>query len=144
MRILIIFLAILTLFSTGCVQKPAEPVIIDESHLTESIVQTIKIDSVWAGHPVGFCLYTHGERQYIAYYNAIRNLVVGQRNLNEDKFQLHVMPATSRKTHGGTSTVLGWDSHNFRHTRNRQRGFYSPFRKCPCQSANLFQKHETQ
>lgn len=90
-----------------------EPLIIDETDQTETIMQSIKIDSVWAGHPVGFCLYTHGERQYIAYYNADRRTVVGQRNLNEQEFHLFVLPATSRKTHGGTSTVLGWDSHNF-------------------------------
>jgi hypothetical protein len=68
---------------------------------------------VWAGHPVGFCLYTHGTRQYIAYYNAERRAVLGQRNLADDKFELHVMPATTRETAGGTSTVVGWDSHNF-------------------------------
>jgi hypothetical protein len=94
-------------------QNTVEQIIIDESSNSESIIQTIKIDSVWAGHPVGFCLYSHGNRQYIAYYNANRNIVVGQRNLNESKFQLHILPATTRETAGGTSTVLGWDSHNF-------------------------------
>jgi len=94
-------------------QSPANPIVIDETGKTETIVQIIKIDSVWAGHPVGFCLYTHQSRQYIAYYNAERRTVVGQRNLTEDKFQLHVLPATTRETAGGTSTVVGWDSHNF-------------------------------
>ncbi len=89
------------------------PVVIDETNKTESIVQTIKIDSVWAGHPVGFCLLTHGNRQYIAYYNAERRTVLGQRKLNDDKFELHVLPATDRETASGTSTVVGWDSHNF-------------------------------
>jgi len=86
--------------------------IIDELSKTESIDQVIKIDKVWAGHPVGFCLLTHENRQYIAYYNSDRNMVLGQRDLTDETFQLHVMPATSRETHGGTSTVLGWDSHN--------------------------------
>ncbi len=88
-------------------------VVIDESHKAEYVEKTIPIDSVWAGHPVGFCLYTHNDRQYIAYYNANRNMVVGQRNLDQDFFELHVMPATSRENAGGTSTVLNWDSHNF-------------------------------
>ncbi|HDR50488.1 MAG TPA: hypothetical protein ENN90_02545, partial [Mariniphaga anaerophila] len=109
----ILFLTIVLASLTGCSQSgPQEPIVIDETGQTETIVQTIEIDNVWAGHPVGFCLLTHGERQYIAYYNANRNMVVGQRNLNDPEFQLHVMPATSRETHGGTSTVLGWDSHN--------------------------------
>ncbi len=87
-------------------------VVIDETNKAELIEQEIKIDNVWAGHPVGFCLLTHGNRQYIAYYNANRNIVVGQRNLNEDKFDLHMLPPTTREEAGGTSTVLGWDSHN--------------------------------
>lgn len=109
--LLSIYLILVTLL--GFTQTPANPVVIDETGKTETIVQTIKIDSVWAGHPVGFCLYTHGNRQYIAYYNAERRTVVGQRNLAEDKFELHVLPATTREAAGGTSTVVGWDSHNF-------------------------------
>ena len=108
-----LLIPILTLAFLSCTQKQSvQPVLIDETHLTESIVKTIKIDSVWAGHPVGFCLYTDGNLQYIAYYNANRNMVVGQRNLDEDNFDLHIMPPTHRETAGGTSTVLGWDSHN--------------------------------
>lgn len=101
-------------FLLGCSQQKVQTgIILDESANVDSIVQTIKIDSVWAGHPVGFCLYTHEDRQYIAYYNANRNTVVGQRDLGQDQFDLHILPATSRETAGGTSTVLGWDSHNF-------------------------------
>lgn len=108
----------------GCSpQKENTAVVIDETSNTQSIVQTLKIDSVWAGHPVGFCLYTHGDRQYIAYYNADRNTVVGQRNLDENEFALHILPPTERETHGGTSTVLGWDSHNFLTLGIDQDGF---------------------
>jgi len=94
-------------------QNSKKSIVIDESGQTESIVKIIPIDKVWAGHPVGFSLLTHKNRQYIAYYNANRNMVVGQRNLKEDKFSLFILPPTSRETSGGTSTVLGWDSHNF-------------------------------
>ena len=93
--------------------KTEKDIIIDETAQSKSIVHTIKIDSVWAGHPVGFSLYTHGKRQYVAYYNANRNMVVGQRDLTDDRFELHTMTATTREENGGTSTVLGWDSHNF-------------------------------
>jgi hypothetical protein len=114
MKKLFLLIPILTLTLFSCTQKqPAQPIVIDETANAESIVQTIKIDSVWAGHPVGFSLYTHGNRQYIAYYNANRNTVVGQRNLDEENFQLHILPPTARETAGGTSTVVGWDSHNF-------------------------------
>lgn len=109
----LIVLSIFTIVFAACTQKPTNPVTIDETSNTESIVQILKIDSVWAGHPTGFCLYTHGNRQYIAYYNANRNMVVGQRNLRDDKFDVYILPPTSRKEARGTSTVLGWDSHNF-------------------------------
>jgi hypothetical protein len=112
MKLLLSF-SLLLISLSGFAQAPATPIVIDETGKTETIVQTIKIDSVWAGHPVGFCLYTHGNRQYIAYYNAERRTVLGQRNLADDKFELHIMPATTRETAGGTSTVVGWDSHNF-------------------------------
>ena len=105
---------ILTFAFFSCTENKQEQIItIDETNKNEIVEQIIKIDSVWAGHPVGFCLYTNINRQYIAYYNANRNMVVGQRNLNEENFQLHVMPPTYRKTSNGTSTVLDWDSHNF-------------------------------
>ena len=84
-KIFLIFL-ISQLSTAVCTSQLTTPTVIDETGNTESIVETITIDSVWAGHPVGFCLY---------------------------KFELHILPATSRKTAGGTSTVLGWDSHNF-------------------------------
>jgi len=110
---LLLAICILFISLAAVPQSPAKPIVIDETSKTETIIQTIKIDSVWAGHPVEFCLYSHQNRQYIAYYNSERRTVLGQRNLNEDKFQLHILPATTRETAGGTSTVLGWDSHNF-------------------------------
>lgn len=98
---------------SGCTaQESSKERIIDESAGRETVIDIISIDKVWSGHPVGFCLLTNGNDQYIAYYNADRNMVVGQRNLSSENFTLHVMPATYRETSGGTSTVLGWDSHN--------------------------------
>jgi hypothetical protein len=109
---IILAIGLFTLFACTLKQS-TQLIIINETGDTESIEQVIEIDSVWAGHPVGFCLYTHGNRQYIAYYNANRNLVVGQKNLDDENFELYIMPPTRRETAGGTSTVLGWDSHNY-------------------------------
>lgn len=96
---------------------------IDETGIQEKIVQTITIDSVWAGHPVGFCLLTHNSRQYIAYYNSNRNMVVGQRGLSDDKFSLLIIPPLYRENSGGISTVLGWDSHNYITMAIDKKGF---------------------
>jgi hypothetical protein len=106
---ILLSIGLLAIFSCTSGQS----VLIDESDKTESVAQVIEIDSVWAGHPVGFCLYTHGDRQYIAYYNANRNLVVGQRNLVDENFVLHILAPTTYKSVSGTSTILKWDSHNY-------------------------------
>ena len=35
------------------------------------------ISMVWAGHPVGFDLLTHGDQQFVAFYDADRHMTVG-------------------------------------------------------------------
>jgi hypothetical protein len=90
-----------------------KPVVIDERDSKLKIQKIIEIDTVWSGHPVGFSLFTDNDRQYIAYYNAKRHIVVGQRNLDQDNFTLHKIPPKHRKSREGTSTILGWDSHNY-------------------------------
>jgi hypothetical protein len=115
-RICILIFTALGISFSGCSQN--EPpvtgtLILDETKNAESVGQVIAIDKVWAGHPVGFALLTSGNRQYIAYYNGERHMIVGQRNLNDPAFSLHALPVTARETTGGTTTVLGWDSHNY-------------------------------
>ena len=112
------FMIFLYVFFTHCTDGVKEETIIDESHIKETVVQITEIDSVWAGHRVVFCLYTESDRQYIAYYNANRNMIVGQRNINEANFSLHQMPAPPRdknareKSKRFSATEVGWDSHN--------------------------------
>jgi len=109
----IAFLVFFLYLVHGSCQTMQTGIVIDESLMKDSIVQVIEIDSVWSGHPVGFALFTGKNRQYIAYYNADRHMVVGQRDLTESRFSLYVLPPTFRESSGGTSTVLGWDSHNY-------------------------------
>ncbi|NIA13791.1 MAG: hypothetical protein GWP08_06885 [Nitrospiraceae bacterium] len=65
-------------------------------------VETIDIAPVWAGHPVGFCLITHGGQQFAAYYDAERRLTVASRTLDSAVWQKAVLPER-----------VGWDSHNY-------------------------------
>jgi len=108
----ILFIIINLLIVSACNKVALESITIDERDQIESVTQVIKVDSVWAGHPVRFNLLTKEDRQYIAYYNSERSMIVGQRNLSDDQFSLHQIPRTDRATNGGTSSVLGWDSHN--------------------------------
>jgi len=114
MRKICLFLFLCLVFIIhACSPTDQKTVVIDETGKTETIEEVMEIDLVWAGQPTGFCLMSHGERQYLAYYNADRNMIVGQRDLDEDNFSLHILPPTKRESAGGTSTVLGWDSHNY-------------------------------
>jgi len=90
MKTILLLTFVLFISFTACAQTDLNDKsrIIDETQNTESVDQVISIDKVWAGHPVGFSLLTHQNRQYIAYYNANRNMVVGQRNLSDAKFEL--------------------------------------------------------
>ena len=62
---------------------------------------TVDIEPVWAGHPVGFMLETRGSRQYVAYYDADRQMSVAQRELDSDAWTIQKLPER-----------VGWDSHN--------------------------------
>ena len=55
------------------------------------ILNNILISTVWPGHPVRFDLLTHKGRQFIAFYDAERKMTVGQRQLGETKFNLHLL-----------------------------------------------------
>jgi len=63
---------------------------------------TVDVAPVWAGHPVGFALLTHGDRQYVGFYDSERKLTVGMRKLSETNWHFVKLPET-----------LGWDSHNY-------------------------------
>ena len=110
--ILILLIPFFPLQVTAQPDNSPETITLDERDRVERIDGIIKIDKVWAGHPVGFCLLTHGDIQYIAYYNADRHMVVGQRNLQDDIFDIYVLPPKERTPEDRTSTIVGWDSHN--------------------------------
>lgn len=82
----------------------------------DEVVGRVDVAPVWAGHPVGFALLTHGERQYVAFYATDRHLTVAVRALGSDTWEFFRLPSEQaeppRYGTGQTSAVLGWDSHN--------------------------------
>ena len=112
-----LIIILFSVFYLSCNDDKSE-IILDETSKNEIVVEKIKIDSVWSGHRVKFSLFTHRNRQYIAYYNSNRNMVVGQRDLTSNKFDLHVMPSPPRdkklkeRRERFSATEIGWDSHN--------------------------------
>lgn len=67
-----------------------------------SSVSSMDISPAWSGHPVGFCLLTHKDRQFVAFYDAERVMTVAQRRLDQDKFTLIRL-----------DQKVVWDSHNY-------------------------------
>lgn len=66
------------------------------------IAETIRIDTVPSWFPVGFCLLTHENHQFAAYYNERHQMVVARRGIDERQWQKVELPSK-----------IGWDSHNY-------------------------------
>jgi hypothetical protein len=69
---------------------------------TATVIENLDVADVWSGHPVAFALITRNSRQYVAYYDANRNMTVASRALGSTTWTYKVLPS-----------VLGWDSHNY-------------------------------
>jgi hypothetical protein len=66
------------------------------------VIEKAVIDTVWPGHPVGFCIVTRNEYQFIAYYDAERRMSVASRKIGAAEWTRNRLPST-----------VGWDSHNY-------------------------------
>lgn len=77
--------------SVSAADQPADP-----------SVQVLDIEPVWSGHSVRFALLTHGDKQFVAYYDANRQLSVAERSLGSKDWKI-----TKLDSH------VEWDSHNY-------------------------------
>jgi hypothetical protein len=66
------------------------------------IRRMVDVAPVWSGHPVRFALLTHGKRQFVAFFDAERQLTVAARALDSTQWEFQRLPSQ-----------LGWDSHNY-------------------------------
>ena len=117
MKITMTSVALLLMAGFACAENRAENV---AELKVPTVTERIVIDKIWSTVRVGYSLLTHGDMQYVAYYNENRRMVVGMRNLGEKEFKLMVLPSEfnehpAKKTRGGTitSTIQGYDSHNY-------------------------------
>jgi len=106
-------MGIVVVLAVGFLAVAQEPVIKEKE---PQVLHMIVIDKVWSPVRVGFALLSHGDKQYIAYYNSERRMVVGMRGFGDGQFVKAVLPSESdqppRHT-AETSTIQGWDSHNY-------------------------------
>jgi len=86
-------MALLTgLVQTGCAAPQPD----------HTIVEKIAVQKVWGATPVAFALETVGNRQFVAFYDANRQMVAGQRTLDSKDWMFQKLPS-----------FLVWDSHNY-------------------------------
>lgn len=62
----------------------------------------LDVAPVWSGHPVRFALLTCGPRQFVAFYDADRQMTVASRKTDEARWHFVKLPAK-----------VAWDSHNY-------------------------------
>ncbi|MCY3871299.1 MAG: BNR repeat-containing protein [Gemmatimonadetes bacterium] len=82
------------------------------SSSTLSVYSSLSVAMVWSGHPVGFDLLTHGDVQFIAFYNAERKITVGMRKIDEETWIFAHPEGIWLENRGRLSSEVGWDSHN--------------------------------
>jgi len=75
---------------------------VNASESTWKITDRIEVDRVPSWFPVGFSLLTHGDRQYVAYYDAEHRMTVAARPLDSQQWRRHRLDSN-----------VGWDSHNY-------------------------------
>ena len=96
MRRWILAAAMLSAFSTYAAEEQIE------MKPPPRVEKSLDIAEVPADFPVGFCLLTHGRRQYVAYYNKYRCMTVASRTIDSNEWQYQVLPSK-----------VGWDGHNY-------------------------------
>lgn len=84
------------------------------------VLAVSEVDRVWSGHPVRFSLITRGDRQFVAYYDANRDMCIAMRSRvagdtgKWGAWQKTVLTADSPVFgERATPTRIGWDSHNY-------------------------------
>ncbi|OGG46496.1 MAG: hypothetical protein A3F84_28205 [Candidatus Handelsmanbacteria bacterium RIFCSPLOWO2_12_FULL_64_10] len=77
------------------------------------IVNSIPVAQVWSGHPVGFDLVTHGDRQFAAFYDAERRMTVSCRGLDSGAWAFVRPEGRWLEGRNRPSTTIAWDSHNY-------------------------------
>ena len=76
------------------------------------ILSSLVVASVWSGHPVGFDLLTHGDYQFVAFYDDQRRTTVASRKLGEDSWTFFRPEGRWLERRKRPSTQVEWDSHN--------------------------------
>lgn len=68
----------------------------------QEITRELDVAPVWSGHPVGFHSLVASNRQFVAFFDADRQMTVASRSLDSTNWTFVRLPQK-----------VGWDSHNY-------------------------------
>ncbi|GAB6007856.1 BNR repeat-containing protein [Dysgonomonas reticulitermitis] len=71
------------------------------SLFAQTAKKEIIVAPVLSDFPVAYCLLTHGDKQFVAYYAPDHQMIVASRNISEDTWIYQTLPSK-----------IGWDGHN--------------------------------
>lgn len=97
-RHLLAAIASLTLFSQPAMAQTSDRLSDDQLNLSE----VEAIDFTWSGHRVNAQMIQRGTHQFIAYYDASRQMTVAHRANERTPWRYQKLPS-----------FVGWDSHNY-------------------------------
>lgn len=60
------------------------------------VVESLEVGQTFAGTAIGATLLTHGDHQYVAYYDAEQQVTIAQRRLGSDKWAYRKLPLNAR------------------------------------------------
>lgn len=92
---------ILLLYACSDSQSMEEKTSVVQTPLVSADIATIAIDNVWSGHRIKPYLLTQGDHQFVAYFDANRQMTVAYRYIGTPWRYYKV------------DSWLGWDSHNY-------------------------------
>lgn len=90
-----IFMLLLAMLASAPALAAAKP-------NTWVLEEEVELGRVPSEFPVGFCLLSSADRQYVAYYDHERRMTVASRKLGAGDWQRKTLPSE-----------IGWDSHNY-------------------------------
>jgi hypothetical protein len=80
---------------------------------TEETIRIIPVAKACAAFPVGFAFLNHGNRQFVAFYDEQRRLIVGTREITSRDFTFFHPKGRWLPSRNRSSSQTDFDSHNY-------------------------------
>jgi len=80
----------------ACLMGVVPVLVIAEADNELRVVKALEVGETFSGTRISATLLTHGEHQYVAYYNADQQVVIAERRLGSDEWFFRELPLNAR------------------------------------------------